>query len=41
MLFDLHPKTELKELFGREKEVQYIREQIISKNWIIIVDKEG
>ncbi|AOL17842.1 ATPase [Sulfolobus sp. A20] len=41
MLFDLHPKTELKELFGREKEVQYIREQIISKNWIIIGGQRG
>ncbi|WP_338604724.1 ATP-binding protein [Sulfolobus tengchongensis] len=36
MLFDLHPKESIKELFGREKEVEFVISQLISGNWVII-----
>lgn len=41
MLFDLHPKIELRELFGRGTEVEYIIQQVISRNWVIISGQRG
>ncbi|BBG23617.1 hypothetical protein IC006_0905 [Sulfuracidifex tepidarius] len=36
MLFDLHPKERREELFGREREIEYSVNQLLSKNWILI-----
>lgn len=36
MLFDLHPKENRKELFGRDNEIDYSLNQILSGNWLII-----
>jgi len=35
-LFDLHPKEDRKELFGRDKEIDYAISQLLSKNWLTI-----
>jgi len=35
-LFDLHPKEDRKELFGRDKEIDYAISQLLSKNWLAI-----
>jgi AAA+ ATPase superfamily predicted ATPase len=36
LLFDLHPKEDRKELFGRDKEIDFSISQLLSKNWLII-----
>ncbi|ADB86231.1 AAA family ATPase [Saccharolobus islandicus] len=36
MLFDLHPKQNREELFGRDYEIEYVINQILSGNWVII-----
>jgi len=36
LLFDLHPKEDRKELFGRDKEIDYAISQLLSKNWLAI-----
>jgi len=36
LLFDLHPKENRKELFGRDNEIDYSLNQILSGNWLII-----
>lgn len=36
MLFDLHPKESREELFGRDYEIEYVINQILSGNWVII-----
>ncbi|MEM0374109.1 MAG: ATP-binding protein [Sulfolobaceae archaeon] len=36
MLFDLHPKEDRKELFGRDYEVDYAVKQLLSGNWLIV-----
>lgn len=36
MLFDLHPKEDRKELFGRDKEVDFSISQLLSRNWLLI-----
>lgn len=41
MLFDLHPKEELRELYGREREVEYIREQLRLGNWVVVGGQRG
>jgi AAA+ ATPase superfamily predicted ATPase len=35
-LFDLHPKEDRKELFGRDKEIDYAISQLLSENWLAI-----
>ncbi len=35
-MFDLHPKEDRKELFGRDKEIDYAISQLLSKNWLTI-----
>jgi Predicted ATPase (AAA+ superfamily) len=35
-LFDLHPKEDRKELFGRDKEIDYAISQLLSRNWLTI-----
>ena len=35
-MFDLHPKEDRKELFGRDKEIDYAISQLLSKNWLAI-----
>ncbi|BFH74194.1 ATP-binding protein [Sulfurisphaera javensis] len=37
MLFDLHPKENRKELFGRDKEIEYAISQLYHGNWIVIL----
>ncbi|MEM2185220.1 MAG: ATP-binding protein [Candidatus Methanomethylicia archaeon] len=37
LLFDLHPKENISELFGRSFEVNYIIDQIINGNWVVIL----
>ena len=36
MLFDLHPKENREELFGRNKEVDYAVKQLLSGNWLLV-----
>jgi AAA+ ATPase superfamily predicted ATPase len=36
LLFDLHPKENREELFGRDEEIEYSVKQLISGNWLII-----
>lgn len=35
-MFDLHPKEDREELFGRDKEIDYAISQLLSKNWLTI-----
>lgn len=37
MLFDLHPKERINDLFGRDHEVTYIIDQIIKGNWVVVL----
>ncbi|WP_222703229.1 hypothetical protein [Acidianus manzaensis] len=36
MIFDLHPKENIKDLIGRESEVKYVISQLSSGNWVLI-----
>ena len=36
MLFDLYPKEDRRELFGRDAEVEYVIGQVLSGNWVVI-----
>jgi len=37
MLFDLHPKERIDDLFGRDYEVMYIIDQIAKGNWVVVL----
>jgi len=36
LLFDLHPKEHRKELFGRDSELEYLLEQLLAGNWVVV-----
>jgi AAA+ ATPase superfamily predicted ATPase len=35
-LFDLHPKEHRNELFGRDSELEYLLEQLLAGNWVVV-----